>query len=81
MRVRRGSRPTNRCRRSGRRCGLRRELVRGHVGGRAQDLAFDGHRNLARFPLGQAEVDDVRLEGLESGEFGVERLEKANLNP
>ena len=36
-------------------------LLGRHVGRRAQNLPFDGHRDLARLALRQAEVHDVRL--------------------
>ena len=32
-----------------------------HVGRRAKNLSLHGHRDLARFPLGESEIGDVRL--------------------
>ena len=48
-------------------------LFRRHVGGRAEQLALDRHRHLARFAFGQTEVHQVRF--ARRVEHDVRRLE------
>ena len=43
--------------------GLAHGLFRRHVGRSPQHAAVPGHRDFPRFPLGQAEIGDVRLSG------------------